>query len=281
MKRSAWPINGSPGTTPSIRPPAIQIQASTSVSRATQSAHHSNGIAQRMLASQLATQRGCRWPTTTKTSMSSNRWKIRAVIWKCFWHCKNSGKRKPCNMVHWSMACSPIRCSLSWGKQNRANCFLLQIYAIIISSIALDRLLNEETKYITVVNMGPYTETVNLKQLHPLVPDKLQYEIVSSNSAHKPGWVHHIGVFFFVCLWETVFALFVSITLFLCSDGVFSKSVILLPKEAFVLRSFNGPSKDRFALDYYLNIQLDSVERERVNDYNYNSKYSDLWRQQF
>lgn len=62
----------------------------------------------------------------------------------------------------------------------------------------------------------------------------------------------------------------------LSRDGVFSKELVLLPKEAFVLRSFNNPLREKLPEEYYLNIKLDAAEGEMTADHFFSSKFSEF-----
>lgn len=57
---------------------------------------------------------------------------------------------------------------------------------------------------------------------------------------------------------------------------MFSKEIVLMPKEAFVLCSYNNPMREDLAEEYYLSLKLDAAEGERTTDYFFSSKFSDL-----
>lgn len=90
--------------------------------------------------------------------------------------------------------------------------------------------MDGEKLYITVANIGPFVEKVNLKALGITVPQTLFYDIVSVDSTHQVKYV--IGVY---SLW-VVFINQLNLYYF-CSEEVSSGNVELKPKEAFVLRS--------------------------------------------
>lgn len=90
--------------------------------------------------------------------------------------------------------------------------------------------MDREKLYITVANIGPFVEKVNLKALGITVPPILSYHIVSVDSAHQIKYV-------IIEVYYRANFCYQSNLCYFCSEEVSSRNVILQPKEAFVLRS--------------------------------------------
>ncbi|XP_055295300.1 maltase A3-like [Sitodiplosis mosellana] len=81
--------------------------------------------------------------------------------------------------------------------------------------VAIARYLDGKKLYITVCNIGPFIEKVNLNAIGVTVPETLAFHIVGVSSSHK------------------------------INEQVLSKNVVLQPREAFVLRSENAVTQSK------------------------------------
>ena len=111
--------------------------------------------------------------------------------------------------------------------------------------LVIYRELQGHVAYITMVNVGPYTETVSLKEFFPQVSDNLVYLIVSCTSTHRFGWVS-IG------LWTIQNINIISLigADLISSEQVPSDKIVLEPKEGFVVQT-TGPIEESSMNVYY------------------------------
>lgn len=97
--------------------------------------------------------------------------------------------------------------------------------------------------YISVVNVGPFVEKVNLNALKLNIPAELSYHIVGVSSAHQVKYVYCLQTLSSVFFPKHKYYLLNNDLISIFSEKVLSNYVILQPHEEFVLRSDTAVSQ--------------------------------------
>lgn len=155
---------------------------------------HSSGVMSGMLASRRREKRGCRWPVIIKQSTWKRNGLPNEAICRSTQVCNDRVLKKLFNKVT----------SLTKHLANKLSLFYGKTW--FLSFISFNRWFDyffqwrntSSSSYVTVINVGPFQETVNLKQLSSNIPNVLKCAIVSTTSAHEIGW--DIKIKIFICI---------------------------------------------------------------------------------